>query len=197
MDQQINTTMKSISFLSSLLLIISSLQSYTQEEFNTYFSIGGRSTMSMFSHESAGGLGLGGQFRIKPSENINTEWFADYIQINNHGYLSEYYHIGWSVLYYPLKSQKIQPYILVGHCFDFNRIVFNDGSFEESRWGSAVQGGIGTHFNITNRFDISLMSQFMIHLTEEIEVPNQHHHANIESHVLNTISFNYKLFELW
>ena len=44
--------------------------------------------------------------------------------------------------------------------------AMDDASITKDRWGSAVQAGLGIHFNLTSRFDISLMSQYMIHFTE-------------------------------
>ncbi len=174
-----------------------------------WFSLGGRSTVSAFSHDGAG-LGTGGQFRIRISQSVNTDWFADYIIIGDQdGIRSEYYHIGWSVLFYPLENvlmnNKFQPYVLAGHCFDYNqKTLIANASVSKSRWGGAVQAGLGTHFNITERFDLSITCQYMIHLTKEIEleipgevVEEYHEHSSLEGHLLSTLSFNYKLFKLW
>ncbi|MEZ5173071.1 MAG: hypothetical protein R2850_06110 [Bacteroidia bacterium] len=176
-----------------------------------WFSLGARSTLSAFSHDG-NGLGAGGQFRIRFSNQVNSDWFADYISIStDDGIKSIYYHIGWSVLYYPVKDsdhpQLIQPYILAGHCFDYNeKSQISLPSNKLSRWGSAVQTGLGLHFNLSPAFDISVMSQYMIHLTKEIEgerendgvyVFKKHQERGLEGHLLNTISVNYKLFRLW
>ena len=80
-----------------------------------WFSLGARSTASTFGDEG-NGIGSGGQFRIQMSNAINTDWFFDYISINvNNKVRSEYYHIGWSVLFYPFAKLQypklIQPYI--------------------------------------------------------------------------------------
>ncbi len=69
--------------------------------------------------------------------------------------------------------------------------------------GIAVQAGIGSHVNVTERLDITLMAQYMIHLTSEIdfeETPpdkiifHQHSHNTLEGHLLFTTSINYKIF---
>jgi hypothetical protein len=173
-----------------------------------WFSLGMRSTGSIFSDDGFG-IGTGGQFRIQFSQRVNSDWFADYISINiNNKVKSDYAHIGWSVLFYPFKNllypNFFQPYILAGHCFDYNKktaISFPDIS--KDRWGSAVQAGIGTHFNITERFDVSLTTQYMIHLTSEINFKEDnygkiefytHSHSTLEGHLLTTISINYKIF---
>lgn len=170
-------------------------------------SFGMRSTVSAFS-DDGDGLGTGGQFRVQLSERVNTDWYADYIQIAVKDQVRSYfYHIGWSVLFYPWKSplgksHRIQPYVLAGHCFDYNEKVWMvDSSIRGHRWGAAVQGGIGIHFHVTPRLDFSLTSQYMIHLTQElkfnddlvtpalIRVPS---HA-FEGHWLTTLSCNVKI----
>lgn len=176
-----------------------------------WFSLGGRSTINLFGHDGTG-LGTGGQFRIQFSNRVNTDWFADYFTIYmKEGVRSTYYHIGWSVLFYPFETtglrKKIQPYVLAGHCFDYNKkTVIAKPVVSKDRWGSAVQAGIGTHFNLTERFDISLTSQYMIHLTKGLQAVNngmgeigiqEHSHAALEGHLLTTCSFNYKLSRLW
>lgn len=183
---------------------------FSQEELETkkWFALGMRSTASVFSHDGVG-IGTGGQFRIQFNQRLNSDWFADYITINiNNKVKSEYAHIGWSVLFYPFQSMlypKIfQPYILAGHCFDYNKKTSIKGATQyRERWGSAVQAGIGSHFNITKRLDISLMAQYMIHLTSEITFTegnsdniqfNQSSPNTLEGHLLITISVNYKVF---
>ncbi len=175
-----------------------------------FFSLGVRSTTSVFSDDGFG-LGTGGQFRIQLSNKVNTDWFADFIVINDDNVRSEYIHIGWSVLFYPFEklqypNHKIQPFILAGHCFDYNKkTILTNPSVTLDRWGSAVQAGIGTHFNLSDRFDITLMSQYMIHLTNELKVVEsggiysiEKHSDNVlHGHLLTTVSLNYKLFKLW
>ena len=144
-------------------------------------------------------------------ERVNSDWFADYIAINIKDKVrSEYYHIGWSVLFYPFSELQypklLQPYVLAGHCFDYNRkTAIGDPSNTRDRWGSAVQAGIGTHFNLSEKFDVSLTCQYMIHLTKELEAEidgdqvtiEDHGHTSLEGHLLTTVSLNYKLFRLW
>ncbi len=183
-----------------------------KNEFNKagWLSFGARSTLSTFGDEGSG-IGTGGQFRIQMSKSINSDWYFDYISINvGNKVRSEYYHIGWSVLYYPFKNQQfpkiIQPYVLAGHCFDYNKMTAMDNSdnFKE-RWGLAVQGGLGVHFNITDRFDITLMSQYMIHFTESLHantsiypiVISSEKENALQGHLLSTISLNYLLIKIW
>lgn len=177
------------------------------------FSLGARSTYSSFSHDGSG-IGAGAHFRIQLTDRINTEWFADYISVGDEDIASNYAHIGWSVMFYPFKDltypKRIQPYISAGHCFDYNKkIDVRDPDNFRDRWGSAVQAGIGTHINLTERFDISLSALYMIHLTPEIEAHSHTHdgvtevefhdtsHSGLEGHLLTTISVNYKIGQLW
>lgn len=198
-------------FLSLLFLFTANSQEQTELKSNKgYFSLGGRSTLSAFSDEGSG-IGTGGQFRIQLADQLNTEWFADYITINVKDKVrSDYYHIGWSVMFYPFKQLKypklIQPYILAGHCFDYNRMTqISDPTNTKDRWGSAVQAGLACHFNLTDRFDVTLISQYMIHFTESLHAEFDNNNVTIrkekesalQGHLLTTVSLNYKLFKLW
>jgi len=176
------------------------------------FSAGSRSTLSFFNHGESGnsGTGLGGQFRIQLSDKVNTEWFADFITGNVGDFaIRTDYHIGWSVLYYlrPVSAttQFLQPYVMAGHCFDYTRLQARGErhNFAE-RWSSAVQGGFGNHFNLSDHFDISASIQYMIHLGTDVDATVKDHvvtfekgkSANLEGHLLTTISLNYKLGNL-
>ena len=113
-----------------------------------WVSFGARSTISSFDHDGSG-IGAGGQYRIQLSNSVSTDWYADYITINvGNKVRSEYYHIGWSVLFYPFSQLRgatmFQPYVLAGHCFDYNKkTAIGQPAISKSRWGSAVQAGLG------------------------------------------------------
>ncbi len=201
-----------IIFMQCLLLTVGILAQDAPKYFGTpgRISLGTRSTVSAFDHDGVG-LGTGGQFRIQLSNRVNTDWFADYIMINSDNVSrSEYYHIGWSVLFYVMDNRwypiTFQPYVLAGHCFDYNKktLISNNNVYKD-RWGSAVQAGIGTHINLSPRFDISIMTQYMIHLTGGFEVEQvngayeilKHEHSILEGHLLTTAGINYKIFRLW
>ena len=175
------------------------------------FSLGVRSTVSAFDHSGSVGTGAGGQFRIQVHKRVNTEWFADYItnDVFGRGRRNDY-HIGWSVMFYPLKgnddfSKVFKPYILVGHCFDYSGITVNATNEFRERWSAAVQAGIGTHVNISPRFDISASLQYMMHLGKELHteledgklIIEEHPGAGLEGHLLFTVSVNYKIADLW
>lgn len=69
-----------------------------------------------------------------------------------------------------------------------------------------MQMGIGVHFNLTNRFDLTLKTQYMLHLGGHIHADrnsqgvfeiHEHEGFQAEGHLLNTISINYKIGKLW
>lgn len=179
------------------------------------FQLGARSTVSLFNDGNTDnfGKGIGGQFRIQFADRINTDWFFDYLtsDIGNVANRTDY-HIGWSVLFYPYLKERqlikpyILPYILAGHCFDYSLMVENNNSSNKAnRFSSAVQAGIGTHINLSPRLDLSLTSQYMIHLGSHIDpiISNgnvffqKEKGASLEGHLLTTISINYKIGNLW
>ncbi|PWL29509.1 MAG: hypothetical protein DCO96_07050 [Fluviicola sp. XM-24bin1] len=175
------------------------------------FSLGMRSTLSSFNghHNESDGFGMGGQFRLQFSDRVNSDWFFDYIQSDIGDYASRTdYHIGWSVLYYPFKNPipKVQPYVLAGHCFDRTFIQENGNrSNNINRWSSAAQAGLGVHFNLTERLDLSLVGQYMLHLGDEIHADyhdgHVHFHeesgSSMEGHLLFHVGVNYKIADLW
>ena len=175
------------------------------------FSLGTRNTFSMFNDDAAVGMGIGGQFRIQVSNHLGSEWFLDYITSKN-GTLTyrNDYHIGWSLMYYPGKNvafdRLLQPYILAGHCFDYSKVAEQKNSSNYAdRWSMAAQAGLGTHINITRRFDCSLSTQYMLHFGKDIQTAMDKDQVIIkkadfstpDGHLLVSLSFNYKLFHLW
>lgn len=183
------------------------------------FSLGMRTTTSVFGHDGVPGLGIGGQFRVQILKYINTEWFADYISMDlksagtrNNG------HIGWSVMFYPKQFNRFVPYIIAGHCFDYAKVTplstpYQDRSAEViSRWSSAVQGGLGAHYYLSDRFNLTFSGQFMMHLGNhleyELEETTSGYYLNtnpttpapdarLESHLLLTLSLNYRIADFW
>ncbi|MES2799399.1 MAG: hypothetical protein V4638_05235 [Bacteroidota bacterium] len=175
------------------------------------FSLGVRTTISTFNHGdfNNNGMGVGGQFRLQFADRVNSDWFFDYIRGNVGDFASRTdYHIGWSVLFYYLKNPalRIRPYILAGHCFDYTNIVDNSNAanFAE-RWSSAVQAGTGVHFNLSQRLDLSVVGQYMIHLGNHLEAHkmgnsvsfHEHGGGSLEGHLLFHVGINYKIGDLW
>lgn len=181
------------------------------------FELGVRSTASLFGDAGNHGLGVGGQFRIRFHQQIGSEWFADYIVTDIDGVgKREDAHIGWSVMFYPFKSanRRFSPYLLAGHCFDYTKVTPYATptlpNFKTERWSSAIQMGIGTHYNLNKWSDISLSVQYMTHLGNDIHtriieenglryltIDDHSHGASLEGHILATLSFNVKIGRLW
>lgn len=198
----------------TLLLCTSHLSAQEKSTYDSpvgSFSLGTRNTISMFSDDAGVGVGIGGQMRIQPFRRINTEWFLDYIPSKNKNITARQdYHFGWSLMYYPGATvdftNLFQPYILAGHCFDFNRISEqrNPSNLAE-RWTMATQAGAGTHINFTRWFDCSLSAQYMLHFGKEIETVVDKDEVSFvkkaptgpDGHLLFSVSFNYKLGHLW
>ena len=214
-------------FLMSFLAL--QVNAQEQRTFNPagMLSLGGRTTVSLFNdHKNEmTGTGVGGQFRLRFSDAVNTDWFFDYItsDILNYAHRTDY-HIGWSVLFYPINhlayfhqpkdfKPKFRPYILAGHCFDYSKIEAKDGispldgALYAERSSSAVQAGLGTHLELSPRFDISFTGQYMMHLGNHIETDydftsgtlsfHEHKGASLAGHLLVTVSLNYKIARLW
>lgn len=183
------------------------------------FELGMRQTLSLFGNDNTFGYGTGAHFRIMMGKRINTEWFADHIQTDlyNMGKRSDA-HIGWSVMFYMLNEpKKFDPYVLAGHCFDYTKVRAYNSLTEVpnptfKRWSSAVQAGLGTHFNISQRCNISLAAQYMLHLGTDIHVEKEEDafgkeflhieeegggKITFEGHLLVSLSLNFKIANLW
>lgn len=184
--------------------------SYCQTEtgrFKPVVSLGTRNTLSAFNSDAGLGKGIGGQFRVQLGKRLNTEWFLDYINSKTTFTARNDYHVGWSLMFYFKNNYDftkiLQPYLVVGHCFDKTQVFeLANRDNQASRWSMATQGGIGTHINITPKFDCSLSCQYMLHFGKDIEsdfddgklVIQKADHTGMDGHMLATISFNYKIF---
>ena len=205
-----------INLIAAALCLLGTISTQAQTKYTTYqspgmFSLGTRNTVSMFNHDNAVGVGIGGQARVQLLKKIGSEWFFDYIPSKN-GKLTfkNDYHFGWSIMYYPSKNTTeqrfIQPYMLVGHCFDYSKVTeqANRKNYAD-RWSMATQAGLGTHFNFGSRLDASLSAQYMLHFGKEIEtsldkgavIIEKASNTSIDGHFLVTLSINYKLFHWW
>ena len=198
------------------LLEISAITSFSQQPLRLKnnpagtFQIGLRSDYSLFQHGQFNNqsLGTGGHVRLLLANQVNTEWFADYLRGDEgKDFTRTDYHIGWSVMFYPQKKlNRLQPYVFAGHCFDYSKIVADvNRNISGKRWSAAVQGGFGTHINFTPRSNLSLSAQYMLHLGNDIEAYNGEFSpvisvsskASPESHLLLVLSYSYKIADLW
>ena len=211
--------MNKLKFL-SVVFILSISTTFSQKIYaeKGNVELGLRTTSSVFGHDSYNGLGVGAQTRVQITDYLNTEWFADWITIDLAGAgTRQNAHIGWSVLFYPKKLNRFIPYVIAGHCFDFAKVTplstpYLDRSNDVvTRWSSAVQMGLGSHYYINDKFNLTFSAQYMMHLGkhlqyELLEVDNgyyletsQDNHAGerLEGHILMTLSLNYKIADLW
>jgi hypothetical protein len=96
----------------------------------------------------------------------------------------------------------------MGHCFDYTHLTDNrDPGNYIKRWSSAVQGGVGMHWNLTPRLDLSFVTQYMFHLGNHVHADRHddgtvHFHkekggASLEGHLLFHVGINYKIADLW
>ena len=186
------------------------------------FSIGLRSTGSYFTETGQNfGLGTGGQLRFRLAKKLNTEWFADWIVTNLDGYGLRYdAHIGESMMIYPFsnadKINTFTPYILGGFCGDYTKVIskiyydIEKGQNVENaqeKWSFATQIGLGTHYNITDRFDVSLSAQYVLHFGKDLHVEyestsNQKYlhitaedSHGLEGHLFFSLSANYIIYD--
>jgi hypothetical protein len=184
--------------------------------------LGMRTVVSAFSDSKYTGFGLGGQFRLKLANRLNTEWFADYITTNIEDYANRTdLHVGWAVQYYPfnnvIQKGKITPYIEAGHCFDYTQIDLISSNpmtlyapqQTASRWSSAMHAGLGSCFNLADNFDVSLSTKYMLHLGDDLhtavvkgpsDIPTVEltkGKASLEGHLLITLSLNVYIGDLW
>jgi hypothetical protein len=179
------------------------------------FELGMRSTLSSFTDAGSYGMGAGGQFWIRAGKHLNTVWYADYIStdIQGLGYRKDA-HIGWSVIFYldknPLLTHKVTPFIMAGQCFDYTQLYSNYLNTTAERWSAAApQGGGGITYMLTDKFDISLFIQYMLHLGTHVESAllsdnngerylsiSREPGASLDGHLLFTFSVNYKLGKL-
>ncbi|MBI3512256.1 MAG: hypothetical protein HY064_16470 [Bacteroidetes bacterium] len=199
------------------------------------FGFGVRSTASFFNSTlnsttnknnvaSGTGTGFGGQFHLRFFRLLNSEWFADYIQSDLGGLGKRTdYHIGWAVMFYPPfyykdnQLHKLQPYFMAGHCFDYTSfesnlaVIYPSGS-SATRWSAAITAGMGCHFPVTDRIDLSASALFMNHLGREVSVELRNDVAHqqdylyldteptggtLNGHLLFSVSMNYRVGDLW
>ncbi|HXP52248.1 MAG TPA: hypothetical protein VN922_19990 [Bacteroidia bacterium] len=204
-----------IGIIAAALLLLSTSVFAQKDSTAGEFTLGMRSTLSTFTDAGSQGLGAGGEFRIRVTKHMNTEWYADYITTNiqSLGFRRDA-HIGWSVLFYmdkdPLVTGQITPYFLAGQCFDYTNVYSDYFGNHAERWSAAAaQGGVGLTWRLTNNFDLSTIAQYMMHLgahvqtdiltsdtgQKELEI-TKGGGASLDGHLLLTLALNYKLGKL-
>jgi hypothetical protein len=180
------------------------------------FMLGYRSTVSAFSDAGFYGFGSGAHFRLQFGPRINSEWYYDHIttDLGGLGRRTDE-HIGWSVMFYTfgqhLEKGKFTPYVEAGNCFDYTLVKANytGGSYAD-RGSAAVHLGLGTHYNLSTRADITFKAQYMIHIGDNVSetiVTNEQTGARtleiakgstgLNGHLLMTCSVNFLIADLW
>jgi hypothetical protein len=104
---------------------------------------------------------------------------------------------------------------LAGHCFDWTEGKKNGGIYEpfnvpQKRFSSAVQSGLGAHYNLADNFDLSLTAQYMLHLGQDInthlfdneitgkkDIIITKENIGLEGHLLINLSLNVYIADLW
>ncbi len=225
---KINTAQMIKTLLFLLLLISGTVYcQVTKDTLNTHkgeLSFGARTTGSLFS--SSGnyfGFGAGGQLRYRVDNRLNTEWFGDWMTTNIGGLGQRYdAHIGESMILYigreVNRKNTLTPYAMGGFCGDYTKTSTNlyydnvQKSYvreSKDRWSFATQLGLGTHYNITEKMDISFSCQYMIHFGSDIDSQietnsqgekylqiNKVNETALEGHLLLTLSANFVIVDL-
>ncbi len=180
------------------------------------FDLGMRTSVSFFNDAGFVGQGVGGQFRLRFLERLNTEWYADILTTNigNVGTRKDM-HVGWSLMFYMFNTERVKgkftPYIIAGHCFDGSHLFENRNHANSGKINSsAVQMGLGTSYNITDNFDLTLTAQYMNHLGGHMHselykdesgfdrlLIEKSSKTDFDGHLLVNLSLNVKLFDFW
>lgn len=172
-------------------------------------SVGVRSSWGLvYEHDwNRMSFGSGGQFRLRFSDKVNSDWFFDFLQgdLDDIGRRTDI-HIGWCVLYYPINKQGTwQPYLLAGHCFEFLKMSENGNTDNfANRKSASIQAGAGVQLHLSKRADISFVAQYMMHFGTNIDVVSTNPLVfekpggiALQDHVLLHFSLNYVIADLW
>lgn len=181
-----------------------------------YFSVARRTSLSMWSLNQwkVNGLGLGTAFRIQFSKRLNSEWYADFIRTQYKGKVYRWdRHLTNSLMFYfrDLDSFKNQlhPFVSASvFCLDITKVEgVGPGAESLERFSFSQQFGVGTHYFITEKFDISLYAQYYNHLGNDIHI-DEHDDGTIhlvevkerislEGHMFFVFSAGYRFGDLW
>lgn len=175
--------------------------------------MGVRTTLNVFESYKPG-LGAGAQWKLSLNKRINTQWFLDYIASREgENVFRKDYHVGWSVQFALLKNgfrgNKVSPYLMAGHCFDLTKVGIADQETSPLVFTSAAQAGAGVSSFVTDNLELTLQTQYMIHLGKDVHVESETHgsevhqhihidkHPGLEGHLLTTFAVNYYFLQIW
>jgi len=181
-----------------------------------YFSVTSRTSISMWglNQWKLSGLGKGTAFRIQISDRLNTEWYGDFIKTQYKGKVYRWdRHLTNSIMFYFKKpdtlKHKFHPFISASvFCLDFTHIEsIGPGGQSMQRFSLSQQFGIGSHFFLTERADLSVYMQYYNHLGNDIHIEEladgtiqlEEHRGRIslEGHMFFVFSAGYRIGDLW
>ncbi|MFQ5334445.1 MAG: hypothetical protein ACE5DN_00055 [Flavobacteriales bacterium] len=172
--------------------------------------------MWSLNHWTLNGLGKGTAFRLQISKRLNSEWYGDFIRTQYKNKVFRWdRHLTNCLMYYFRKlddlEHKIHPFISASvFCLDITEVeeVKPDGGGQKmGRFSFSQQFGLGTHYYLTERADISVYAQYYAHLGNDIHV-DEHDDGTIhiaeekgrislEGHMFLVFSVGYRLGDLW
>jgi len=182
-----------------------------------YFSITSRTSVSLWGLNQwrLTGLGKGTAFRIQLTKRLTSETYGDVIKTQYKGkVVRRDRHLTNSLMFYlrkPDTSQIFRPFISASiFCFDFTRVdeVKPEGEGQQlKRFSLSQQFGIGSHFFITDRADISLYAQYYNHLGNDVHIDEHadgsihlvavRERISLEGHMFIVFSVGYRFGDLW
>lgn len=125
---------------------------------------------ALFYLPPAIGIGIGADLRVRCSRHIEIEGYTDYFHTNilNKGYRNTV-DFGFNLLYIwverPFIAKHFTPFLLAGISVNNNDIrseAYYTGAFQD--WSPWLNLGVGEHYYVTKRFDISLEAYYAIPL---------------------------------
>lgn len=181
-----------------------------------YFSVTRRSSVSMWGMNDwkFDGLGVGTAFRIQISKRLNSEWYGDHIKTQYKGkaYRMDR-HLTMTLMYYlrdlNILEHQLHPFITASvFCLDQTKIYEVGGEKRIwDRFSFSQQLGMGTHYFVTEKFDVSLYMQYYNHLGNHIHIEEKDdgtlhvehlkERISLEGHMFFVASVGYRLADLW
>lgn len=157
-------------------------------------------------------IGVGANFRLQLHNRINTEWALHYMQADfgEQAFRKDIF-ISANALFYPFPGnedfeESWRPFISLGGSMNYGALEANaNPSNQVDRWNPAIALGLGTHLNLTPKFDLSFSTQYMLEFGEELSWQNNNGRLlllsqpseKVEQRFLFSLSLNYKIADLW
>jgi len=203
---------KLLSFFSIVFLTFTSLG----QRLEIYGKRGGLSSIglmrvsfnSVINEKGFPPTGTGAHGRIQLSDRFVYEGFFDFISYSNDLSRINDVRFGPNLLIYIRKNTFpiFQPYITVGTTIGRNFYFdLSNRKNKETSWFYGAQIGLGTHFNLTPRVDISLTCQYFISYSRKIETTSTNQKTEYmkskgyseKNQITTVLSINYRIFDLW